>query len=234
MDARTCLKKLEYVGVLNFATVDEQGAPQIRNISAIHYEPDGIYFCTARGKEFCRQLLKDGRVQILGYTMYKESIRVSGQAVPAPDEEQEGWIRRIFEEQPYLKNVYPGDTWKIGIVFCIRRFSIEYFNLGVNPISRETYEVGGAQAEPKGYQITEDCIGCGICTRVCPAGCIHLEKQKAVHTLENCQICMACIHHCPKNAVRLTIPEKNPEARYHNEHIRLTEIVQANDQHVSL
>ena len=50
MDVRTCLKKLEYVGVLNFATVDEQGAPQIRNISAIHYEPDGIYFFTARGK----------------------------------------------------------------------------------------------------------------------------------------------------------------------------------------
>lgn len=84
------------------------------------------------------------------------------------------------------------------------------------------------------YRVTDACIGCGICTRVCPAGCIHLEKQKAVHTAENCQICMACIHHCPKNAIRLTIPEKNPEARYHNEHIRLTEIVQANDQHTRL
>ena len=38
MDAKTCLQKLQYVGVLAFATVDGQGAPQVRNISAIHYE----------------------------------------------------------------------------------------------------------------------------------------------------------------------------------------------------
>ena len=44
MDAKTCLQKLQYVGVLAFATVDGQGAPQVRNISAIHYEPDAIYF----------------------------------------------------------------------------------------------------------------------------------------------------------------------------------------------
>ena len=68
MDAQTCLNKLEYVGVLNFATVDKYGKPQIRNISAIHYEPDAIYFYTARGKDFCKELERDGRVQVLGYT----------------------------------------------------------------------------------------------------------------------------------------------------------------------
>ncbi|WP_072524061.1 EFR1 family ferrodoxin [Clostridium sp. Marseille-P3244] len=84
------------------------------------------------------------------------------------------------------------------------------------------------------YRVTEDCIGCGICTRVCPAGCIRLEGQRAVYTMENCQMCMACIHHCPQNAIRLNTPEKNPQARYHNSHIRLTEIVNANDQHPEL
>lgn len=93
MDVKTCLEKLEYVGVLAFATVDSQGAPQIRNISAIHYEPDAMYFFTARGKDFCRELLSDGRVQILAYTKYKEMIRLSAKAVPAPESEQKnGWI----------------------------------------------------------------------------------------------------------------------------------------------
>ena len=52
------------MGVPNFATVDKDGAPQVRNISAIHYEGTDIYFLTARGKSFARQLYRDGRVQI--------------------------------------------------------------------------------------------------------------------------------------------------------------------------
>ena len=44
MDLQTCLKKMQLVGVLAFATVDREGAPLVRNISAIHYEPDALYF----------------------------------------------------------------------------------------------------------------------------------------------------------------------------------------------
>ncbi len=105
MDAQMCLKKLEYVGVLAFATVDANGAPQVRNISAIHYEPDRMIFFTAKGKAFYKELLADGRVQALGYTKYKEMIRLSAKALPvAADEEH--WIDTIFAEQPYLSNVY--------------------------------------------------------------------------------------------------------------------------------
>ena len=68
MDLVTCLKKMQLVGVLAFATVDSDGAPQIRNISAIHYEDNALYFYTARGKNFCRELLEDGRVQTVSYT----------------------------------------------------------------------------------------------------------------------------------------------------------------------
>lgn len=62
----------------------------------------------------------------------------------------------IFEEQPYLANVYPGDTREIGIIFCIDKAEVEYFNLGVNPIFRETYILGNVKE--KGYYITESCI----------------------------------------------------------------------------
>ncbi|MEQ3124118.1 pyridoxamine 5'-phosphate oxidase family protein [Roseburia amylophila] len=89
MDLATCLKKMQLVGVLAFATVDADGAPQIRNISAIHYEEDAIYFFTARGKNFCRELQQDGRVQILCYTRYKEMIRMSGKAYAVAESEQE-------------------------------------------------------------------------------------------------------------------------------------------------
>jgi len=96
MNLETCLKKMELVGVLAFATVDSEGAPQIRNISAIHYEPQALYFFTARGKDFCRELLEDGRVQILCYTKYKEMIRLSGKAYAVADEEQIKWRGGVF------------------------------------------------------------------------------------------------------------------------------------------
>lgn len=200
MDLATCLKKMQLVGVLAFATVDSAGAPQIRNISAVHYEPDALYFFTARGKNFCRELMEDGRVQILCYTKYKEMIRLSGRAYAAADDEQIRWREKIFEEQPYLANVYPGDTRDIGIIFCIDRAEVEYFNLGVTPIFRETYVLGDAKRSEKGYYITESCVGCGTCQGVCPQKCIVQGEPYRIQQ-EHCLHCGNCYENCPVKAI---------------------------------
>lgn len=200
MDLNTCLQKLKRVGVLAFATVDGQGAPQVRNISAIHYEPEGLYFFTARGKDFCRELLADGRVQVLGYTKYKEMLRLTGWAVAVPPQEQARWRDVIFAEQPYLANVYPGTTREVGIVFAIREGSVEYFNLGVRPIFRETYPLGGAAVPARGYRITGDCIGCGACLERCPQRCITPGEPYRIQQ-EHCLHCGACREACPAGAV---------------------------------
>ena len=198
MNAQICLQKLKLCGVLSFATVNKKGAPQVRCISAIHYKTDSLYFFTARGKAFCEELLSDGRVQILAYTRFKEMIRLSGRAVPA--DEQAEKISTIFAEQPYLANVYPEDTRNIGIIFELKDFAIEYFNLGVNPIFRETYTVGQAQAEKKGYCITNSCIGCGTCLKHCPQKCI-VPGEKYTIQPEHCLHCGACYESCPVKAV---------------------------------
>lgn len=202
MDAKTCLKKMQLVGVLNVATVDEHGAPQIRCISAVHYDEDSLYFFTARGKNVAREILADGRVQILVYTKFKKMIRLSGKALPVADERQKHCIDAIFAEQPYLANLYPGEKRNIGICFEIKDAAIEYFNLGVNPIFREVYTIGNGVEERKGYRITDNCIGCGKCLTVCPQNCIDKGDTAPYNIRQNnCLHCGACFENCPVGAI---------------------------------
>jgi NAD-dependent dihydropyrimidine dehydrogenase PreA subunit len=81
------------------------------------------------------------------------------------------------------------------------------------------------------YTVSESCVGCGTCTRVCPRGCIHLENKRPVWDYSRCANCMACIQACPAKAIQfITVKEPNPDARYRNPHIPLKEIIQANRQ----
>lgn len=101
----------------------------MRNISAIQYEGTDMYFLTARDKSFARQLYSVGRVRISGYTRYKETIRVSGRAVEVPAEEQINWHNTLYQVQPYLENVCPGETKNNDTVLVIKDHTIEYFCL---------------------------------------------------------------------------------------------------------
>ena len=56
-------------------TSQPAGAASCKNL-------DAVCLFTARSKNFCRELLADGRVQILGYTKHKEVIRLSARAFP--------------------------------------------------------------------------------------------------------------------------------------------------------
>ena len=81
------------------------------------------------------------------------------------------------------------------------------------------------------YCVTDACVGCGTCTKVCPMGCINMEGRKPAYDYTNCANCMACIQSCPTKSIQFaTVKEPNPNARYRNPNITLKEIITANSQ----
>ena len=51
----------------------------------------------------------------------------------------------------------------------------------------------------------DDCVGCGMCTIVCPHGVLQMETQKArLIDLDSCMECGACALNCPTHAIHVT------------------------------
>ncbi len=60
----------------------------------------------------------------------------------------------------------------------------------------------------KGKQVfdTDICIGCGLCSRDCPAKAIEMVevggKKRPLFFLDRCVYCYQCAESCPRNAIK--------------------------------
>jgi NAD-dependent dihydropyrimidine dehydrogenase PreA subunit len=53
--------------------------------------------------------------------------------------------------------------------------------------------------------VDEKCVGCGICTQVCPHGVLALEGRKVrITDIDGCMECGACARNCPTEALTVT------------------------------
>lgn len=90
------------------------------------------------------------------------------------------------------------------------------------------FEKNCIKTTPKIFEITDECIGCGICSKVCPVGnIIQKDKEKPIFN-NNCEGCLSCTHNCPKGAIQLKL-QKSKE-RFRNPDVAIEEIVKANNQ----
>ena len=62
-------------------------------------------------------------------------------------------------------------------------------------------------------KISDSCVGCGMCARLCPMGNLKIENGRAVAG-KNCTMCYRCISSCPKKAMTLLGKEVIEQVRF--------------------
>lgn len=192
-----CFKQLREVIDATLSTVDENGNPQSRIIDIMYIEDEKIFFLTARGKNVYKEILNHPKISFSCLNNNK-SIRISGEAHKLDD--QKYWIDLMFDENKFLNNVYPDSARYILEPFCLCDGEMEYFDLTQKPIFRKSFSLGNGRVKPKGFKITDSCVGCGTCFGACPQ---HAVEEGIPHVISqnNCLHCGRCFENCPMSAI---------------------------------
>lgn len=194
-----------------------------RFLSKAHFKTDYMYMILTYGMndsvacEWAYYYAKSQRVNI----DYIHTLQMVDNYIPAFDMNEQKAMNKHIDEQ---------------FTTIIKEINERKHDIPVpSQQARELYEMASRRPDQvnNGSQITIDtnkCIGCSMCTLVCPIGNFYLEDKKAHRKSTTCEFCLACAHHCPRKAIFTAISDKNPDARYINENIKISEIIEANKQ----
>lgn len=184
------------------ATTDEKGQPVTCAIDIMDFDENGLYFLTAKGKNFYQRLKSNQYIAFTGMkggdTMSRIALSVRG----IVKEIGTNRLSKLFAKNPYMHEIYPIEQSRQALtVFQVFRGTGEWFDLSKKPIERASFAFGISNQSEQGYFIHENCIGCGSCLAVCPQNCIDISSVPAVIRKENCLHCGNCLTACPVNAV---------------------------------
>lgn len=184
------------------ATVDDDGLPVTCTIDMMDHDENGLYFLTAKGKDFYQRLKKRGALALTGKkgedTMHCVSVSLRGKVQEIGRER----LPQLLAKNKYMEEIYPTEASRSALtVFQIYEAAGEWFDLSKRPIERYPFAIGGGVQRTGGYFVTAQCIGCERCAAACPQGCIGFPAGKAVIRQENCLHCGNCLRGCPVQAI---------------------------------
>ena len=106
-------------------------------------------------------------------------------------------------------------------VLYVKHLSGRPLSNPVNALEAKAWPMlSGKKAEK--MTVTDSCVGCGQCARLCPCGNISIVNGRAsIGT--NCIGCLSCLQYCPKQAINMGGATVKRE-RYHNPNVSAADL----------
>lgn len=209
----------EKIGVLVFSTINgDEVHSRVAHFNG--YDDEGIYFRTMYNKPFARQLIETGKVTVCGCTdtrilghseegvpifppsysfrLIGEVKRVSAKVIKQKAKTNLG-LRTAAQDIDNYPAMADGN-------FVIYKGKVEIFDVdfeGVNrdyKLLRKRFSFGAVSFNPAGVRITDKCIECGKCKKVCSFKAIEEGSPYKVIS-ERCDDCGSCLLACPVSAI---------------------------------
>ena len=125
---------------------------------------------------------------------YANSIRMPDAYLPL--------TRKFPSQKEALEMMEKEEETLAEIINDIETNQIKLPRKGLFPhLVRKISENANRPHKKNGLTLSESCVGCGICEKICPNGNIEIVDGKPIFN-DKCLSCYACYHRCPEHALK--------------------------------
>lgn len=204
------------IGCCTFATINGE-YPETRIAHFLVYDDEGIYFMTMNTKPFYRQLKETEKLSVCG--MYADTavkkaddgslefddgyfIRITGDVREVTIDEIKAKNNPAFSYCIEDNERYPAMT-----AFVLYRAKGEIYDYDFakknrdHKLERKRFSYGDFPTEKAGLTITNACISCGKCKKVCTFNAIYKGENQYHINGGRCDECGSCYRSCPVKAI---------------------------------
>jgi len=141
------------------------------------------------------------------------SVKMVDNSIPwFKPESEEIKIKLLNEADKKLKIIIDNIKNKKEIINCdkkanfIMKFIIDKFLIP-------------SQKSTKHFYVNDNCIGCGLCEKICPMNCIKIIDKRPKWNNNICSCCLGCVHRCPVMAIQYN-KKTEKRSRYYNPNVK--------------
>jgi ferredoxin len=220
MKLKELYEKIDEIGCMTFSTIGENGEVQSRIAHFNGYDEDGLYFRTMTSKPYYRQLMKNKKLTVCGMTDSRVlshlpdgtpvfptsySLRIVGEIKNVP---YEVICEKAAKTEALKTAVQDGVKYQTmkDANFVMYKGKVEIYDTDFEKVTRDNklertrFSFGGAQYNVAGPTITDKCIGCGKCKKICTFNAIEKGNPYKINPF-NCDDCGSCMLVCPVGAI---------------------------------